>query len=285
MSLIVCLHIFIMGMCVSCKHITCLYNSSIHPEENNNINHNVNPKLPIDNINSNNNNNINENNHMQMKNSSLLTREPSPTVQPNNNSNQHVSCVSPSTSNNTKSFVSNYEILMLNEINSVRLNPKNYSLKLKNLIPMITNNANQHKTFLIYDEDIKIELKKGVSAFQACIDYLNSSNLITLEPIEFISTLKIPFPNEDTSLCLDKAYISKHIEQIRSKVKNKYEIYDFQYDISPNPVLSTIIQVVDDTNSNLQRRNNILSDVIKYVGISYGEIKKGIYCFYLLFAY
>ena len=296
MSLIVCLHIFIiMGMCVSCKHITCLYNSSIHPEENNNINsinHTVNPKLPIDNNNnSSNNNNINDNNNnnlMQIKSSSLLTREPSSSMQQNNNnnSNQHVSCVSPSTSNNTKSFVSNYEILMLNEINSVRLNPKNYSLKLKNLIPMITNNnANQDKTFLIYDEDIKIELKKGVSAFQTCIDYLNSSNLITLEPIEFISTLKIPFPNEDTSLCLDKAYISKHIEQIRNKVKHKYEIYDFQYDISPNPVLSTIIQVVDDTNSNLQRRNNILSDVIKYVGISYGEIKKGIYCFYLLFAY
>jgi hypothetical protein len=101
--------------------------------------------------------------------------------------------------------------------------------------------------------------------------------------MEIKDELKIPFPKDNIDLCLDKNYISKSIDTIRENVKNKFEIYDFQYDISPNPVISTIIQVVDDTNSNYQRRNNIMSDVIKYVGISFGEVKKGIYCFYLLF--
>ena len=112
---------------------------------------------------------------------------------------------------------------------------------------MINTNQTKNKTFLVYDDDIKIELKKGTTAFKACIDYLNGKTISQLEPIELIEELKIPFPSDNTALCLDKGYISKHIDIIRDKVKNKYEIYDFQYDISPNPVLSTVIQVVDDT--------------------------------------
>ena len=184
--------------------------------------------------------------------------------------------------NNAISF-SNFELLMLNEINSVRINPKNYSLKLKNLIPMIDANVHNKKPFLVYDDDVKIELNKGIEAFNACIDFLCNQNSISLEPMEFKEELKIPFPKDNISLCLDKNYINQSIDTIRNNVQNKFEIFDFQYDISPNPVISTIVQVVDDTNADFQRRNNIMSDVIKYVGISCGEVKKDIYCFYLLF--
>ena len=177
---------------------------------------------------------------------------------------------------------SKFDILMINEINSVRLTPKNYSLKIKNLIPLIKANKNS-KIYLIYDDDVKIELKKGVTAFKNCIEFLNNRNNIALEPIEIVDELAIPFPS-DIKLSLDKDYISRCIDDIRKSTKNRYDIFDFQYDISPNPVLSTIVQVVDDTNANFQRRNNILSENVRYVGISYGEIKKGIFCFYLLFA-
>ena len=44
---------------------------------------------------------------------------------------------------------------MLNEINNVRENPKEYSSKVDNLIPLIKNNSSNNKLFLIYD-DIKI---------------------------------------------------------------------------------------------------------------------------------
>jgi hypothetical protein len=198
------------------------------------------------------------------------------------NSDKHKINVIHDNNNNSISF-SNFELLMLNEINSVRINPKNYSLKLKNLIPMIDSNIHNKKPFLVYDDDIKIELNKGIEAFNACIDFLCNKNASSLEPMELKEELKIPFPKDNISLCLDKNYINQSIDTIRNNVKNKFEIYDFQYDISPNPVLSTVVQVVDDTNADFQRRNNIMSDVIKYVGISCGEVKKDIYCFYLLF--
>ena len=103
-----------------------------------------------------------------------------------------------------------------------------------------------------------------------------------MNPIRLVDDLAIPFPINNPKQCLNKEYIGECIERIKSKVQ--YEIYDFQYDISPNPVLSTIVQVVDDSDSQYQRRGNIMSENVKYVGISYGEIKKGVFCFYLLFA-
>lgn len=214
--------------------------------------------------------------------------------QSNNNLHSIQKNISTSTTANNKEMTnisnkqtvnpySKFDILMINEINSVRLTPKNYSLKIKNLIPMIKANSTNSKIYLIYDDDVKIELKKGVTAFKNCIEFLNTRNNIALEPIEIVDELAIPFPS-DIKLSLDKEYISRCIDDIRTSTKNRYEIFDFQYDISPNPVLSTIVQVVDDTNANFQRRNNILSENVRYVGISYGEIKKGIFCFYLLFA-
>lgn len=176
-----------------------------------------------------------------------------------------------------------FELLMINEINNVREKPQEYSSKIENLIPLIKTNSYNNKIFLVYDDDIKIELKQGEKAFKECINYLNNIR-VPLGPIKLVEELSIPFPYDNTKLCLDRNYIGNCIDEIKRRTNNKYEIFDFQYDISPNPVLSTSIQIIDDTNSDYQRRNNILSENVKYIGISYGEIKKGIYCFYLLFA-
>ena len=84
-------------------------------------------------------------------------------VNKKNSDKQKVNVIHDNNSNSI-SF-SNFELLMLNEINSVRINPKNYSLKLKNLIPMIDSNIHNKKPFLVYNDDIKIELNKGIEAF------------------------------------------------------------------------------------------------------------------------
>jgi hypothetical protein len=265
-----------MGLCVTCNNIPCKPCTATADEDitaKYKEDSTKNDQRPSNFISVNLPNSPHNNNAESFSSPELVNKKNS------NNQTQTINIIQDSNSTS----LNNFELLMLNEINSVRINPKNYSLKLKNLIPMIDSNIQNKKTFLVYDNDIKIELKKGVETFISCIDYLTNKNACTLEPMEFKDELKIPFPKDNIDLCLDKNYISKSIDTIRENVKNKFEIYDFQYDISPNPVISTIIQVVDDTNSNYQRRNNIMSDVIKYVGISFGEVKKGIYCFYLLF--
>jgi hypothetical protein len=265
-----------MGLCVTCNNVPCKPCTATADEditakykEDSTKNDQKQSNIILVNLS----NSINNNNNDSVSSPELLNKK-------NSSKNQHnLNLIQDSKSMSS----TNFELLMLNEINSVRINPKNYSLKLKNLIPMIDTNIQNKKTFVVYDDDIKIELKKGVEAFNECIDFLTNKHTISLEPILFKEELKIPFPKDNINLCLDKTYISNSIENIKENVKNKYEIYDFQYDISPNPVISTIIQVVDDTNANFQRRNNIMSDIVKYVGISFGEVKKGIYCFYLLF--
>ena len=267
-----------MGLCVTCNNIPCKPCTATADEDTTakyKEDSTKNDQRPSNFISVNLPNSPYNNKTDSLSSPELLHNQNSETQKQNINLNQDSNSIS----------LNNFELLMLNEINSVRINPKNYSLKIKNLIPMIDSNIHNKKTFLVYDNDIKIELKKGVETFISCIDFLTNKITCTLEPIEFKEELKIPFPKDNINLCLDKNYISKSIDTIRENVKNKFEIYDFQYDISPNPVISTIIQVVDDTNSNYQRRNNIMSDVIKYVGISFGEVKKGIYCFYLLFGY
>ena len=59
---------------------------------------------------------------------------------------------------------------------------------------------------------------------------------------------------------------------------------NFHYDIMiPNPELSVMLQVVDDTNSSYQRRNNIFNEDVQYVGISLGKIHNDLLCFYFVF--
>ena len=51
------------------------------------------------------------------------------------------------------------EQIMLSEINLARQFPQNYSIKLQTLFPLIKSDTKKH--FLIYNDDIKIELKRG----------------------------------------------------------------------------------------------------------------------------
>ena len=53
--------------------------------------------------------------------------------------------------------------------------------------------------------------------------------------------------------------------------------------MNSNIELTTLLQIVDDTNSMNQRRNNIFSKSSKYIGINVGKMSNGLYCFYLLF--
>ena len=72
---------------------------------------------------------------------------------------------------------------------------------------------------------------------------------------------------------------------MNKKMKDQFYIRGFHYDINiNNPEYSTLMQIIDDYNSNGQRRCQILDKDIKYVGISSGRIKDNLYCIYVVFA-
>lgn len=175
----------------------------------------------------------------------------------------------------------NNEVQMLNEINLARSNPKAFAIKISKVLNKIQ--CVEDKQMLIYDDELQIEVAKGGEAFESCIYYLNNKYKET-PPLILINELKIPFP-KDKNQMLNRDYLGSQLEKKIKEVEGKYTIIDFQYDITPNPSISILIQVVDDSESLLQRRKNILNKNAKYVGITCECLKKDIMCFYLVFAH
>lgn len=202
----------------------------------------------------------------------------------NNNSNSNNQISNSNKNTNTKSVIGtdpeDLGQIILSEINKARDNPWTYAEKINSLLTNIeTINGKQ---LLNYNDKVKIQLTKGKESFNDCIKYLQERKM-QLPPFIFKEELKISFPIDKPDKCIDPLYLNNILSDKSVHCKD-YTLVDFQYDLSPTPELSTIIQIVDDTNSRLQRRKNIFSASIKYVGINYGKMNDDVYCFYLLFA-
>jgi hypothetical protein len=178
---------------------------------------------------------------------------------------------------------------MLKEINEVRTNPAKYADKINKYISRIKcydDLSDLHKKFYFQvDENVKINLIKGVEAFEKCISQLKSSQPI-LRPLEYSEDLCFPFPSEKPEISSQKEYLTETFIKMSREIKNKdMNISGFHYDNNINDAeISTILQIVDDNNSRGQRRSHILDKDAKYVGINIGKIKPGLFCIYLLFA-
>ncbi len=54
--------------------------------------------------------------------------------------------------------------------------------------------------------------------------------------------------------------------------------------MNSNIELSVLLQIIDDTNSQFQRRKNIFLKDAKYIGINVGRINESLFCYFLIFA-
>ncbi|MCQ2819920.1 MAG: hypothetical protein MJ252_21860 [archaeon] len=177
---------------------------------------------------------------------------------------------------------------LLEEINQIRTNPQSYKSKIKKYM---LNIIYQNGKFLLKTEnEIYLSLMKGESAFEDALKYLSHSQQML--PLQMIDELKIDleyFNEGNASFKMENfsssEFIDKSINKIKKKIKNKYEILGFHYDMSTNnPELSTVMQIVDDTNSFMVRRNIIMNPKVRYIGISILKLKPNVFCYYLVFA-
>ena len=148
--------------------------------------------------------------------------------------------------------------LMLKEINNSRKNPLSVIPKIEKYFQYI-DVSNKNEYFIRVDEKNKIRLYKGKNLFIQCQNFLKKLSYLS----SFILLKKI---NEE----MEK--------------NNNIKILNFHYDImTSNTELSVVLQIVDDTNSLFQRRNNIFRKDGKYIGINVGKISDDLFCYYLLF--
>lgn len=172
--------------------------------------------------------------------------------------------------------------IMINEFNIARTKPKTYIEKIKSFYPYIKHDVRTNKKYFDIPNIIKINLIKGKEAFDHTILYLNNVN--NLDTLELKQDLSFPFPLEPEN-CTNKDYIKFNFLEMNKRMRDKYIIKGFHYDINiNNPEYSTLMQIVDDTNSFGQRRSQILDKDVKYVGINIGRFRDNLFCIYIVFA-
>ena len=171
---------------------------------------------------------------------------------------------------------------MLNEINDARTNPYDYAEKVRGYIKNIMTDEHGQEFFCM-EFNSKIVLPRGKKAFENCIEYLQ--DLRPLEKLEMVDELKLPFPTKTPEVAAGREYITTSLFQKAQEHKDKYTINWFHYDNNIlNAEISVVLQLVDDNNSNGQRRKHLMDDKVKYVGINVGHVRKNIHCIYLVFA-
>ena len=194
--------------------------------------------------------------------------------------------------NSQKISLENLRMLMLNEINLSRKNPKKIRKKVEKYIKNIGKNS-KNEYYIKVDNYNKIKLFHGIEMFENCIKYLDT--IEENNPFELKNELTFPFPgNKDFQnltyiISLEEAinenYLTSTLMKLTNDLKIKnIEVVNFHYDImNSNIELSVLLQIIDDTNSQFQRRNNIFDKTIKYIGINVGRVNESLFCYYLLF--
>ena len=157
-----------------------------------------------------------------------------------------------------------FEMKMLNEINFVRSNPKDYALKLKNLVnDIIIENNIEYLNGINYGFDKKILLKNGSKIFYDTVEFLN--NIQPLSKLNYCDDIKVIFDNtifEKNEFKFSNENIEDLLISKRLEILKVYNQCAFNIDNFPNPILSIVFQITDEI-FNQERRNNILNKKFK----------------------
>ena len=167
---------------------------------------------------------------------------------------------------------SDYPEKMVSLINKIRQNPNEYADIIEDSIKNIVKekyNENQDEPRLIYKDNIKVALIRGEPAFREAADALRIA--ASLPPLKFKEEICIPLPDniEDFK---DSNYLRNKVKEILSKNE---KINLFFKEMVKIPEISALLMVVDDNGKNSgKKRNAILNNDYKYIGISYRFIGK-----------
>jgi hypothetical protein len=170
---------------------------------------------------------------------------------------------------------------LIKEFNEARTNPRNYILKIKSHMKYIK----RFQGITVYENDDypKVILNKGDNAFTECIKMLEKHRRIPeLKYCEEI-TIKVPDKVEEMN---NKEKLAESLIAKRNEIKDTYTGLSFHYDHSYlDSEISALLQIIDDTNTNSKRRNNILNLFHEYIGVSVGRNTiNGRYMVYITFA-
>jgi len=163
---------------------------------------------------------------------------------------------------------------ILAEINLFRSDPKAYVQKILAHSKYIKKKDDK----LIYDNaDIKQVLTKGEESFKACVEVIKYKN--AMSQLQLTNEIRIEVPEEVEKQVTSHGPLLKEI-----KAANPKKIVESNLDINElNHEAIVVLQLVDDTKTNGKRRNNIINENFKNLGVSVKKNKKA-YAIYFTFS-
>ena len=165
----------------------------------------------------------------------------------------------------------NYSQKVFELINRIRNNPSDFADIIENSIKNIreeNSKNNDEKKKIIYKERVKIALNRGEPAFREAISELKEISPIS--PLEFKNEICIPLPENEEDI-KNSNYLKEQVKKIREN--NKIDV--FYKDLIKDPEVSALLMIVDDSTKNPgKKRQAVLDENFKYIGISSGFVGK-----------
>ena len=171
-------------------------------------------------------------------------------------------------------YKNDYNSRMVDLINKLRTNPKEYSKIILSNIQYIqkivkisaddTTGQNEEKIKIFFQKKIKVELYRGESAFLEAAEFLK--NLKPLKELKIKEEIKMNIlPETEEQIANDKLLIKKQLNEINKR----FNISAFFKDNLRNPEIGLMLMVIgDNKNSQNKKRNAILNRDYKYIAVN-----------------
>ena len=189
--------------------------------------------------------------------------DPENLIEVNENENENDNQLSHKNEDKNAKYA-DYPKKMLELINKIRANPSSYAdIVLDGINNIIINqDFDETKPKIIYKNKVKVALFKGEQAFREAAEILKEMQ--PLPPMEFKEEICVPVPETEEELN-DHSYLKKQINIIQEN--NNIDL--FFKDLVKLPEVSTLLMIVDDNEKNPgKKRNALLNEEFKYIGIS-----------------
>ena len=197
----------------------------------------------------------------------------------NNNKNNNPIFNSLNAINNTKSNLyskpsDQFSQYMLEQINKIRTNPRNYV----DIFKKAKDNIKLDKRGnLYYSGKIKVALYKGQESFEEAISCLERTK--PMKPLIYKKDLSIEI-SKDKNDFRNGDYLRKKINEL---IKRGIKVRAFWRDIINDAETNFLLMIVDDNPIRRgEKRKDVLNPEMKYIGINSGVVGKYFVCYTVL---
>ena len=166
-----------------------------------------------------------------------------------------------------------YPIKIIDLINRIRENPKDYADIVEYSIKYIIKEYNEldpNNPKIFYKNIVKVALTRGEPAFREAAQELR--NMTSMPPLEFKGDICIPLPNNEKEF-KDSNYLRERVREILAK---NIHINIFFKEMVKIPETSALLMIVDDNcmKNYGKKRKALLNKKYKYIGVTYRFIGK-----------